>query len=526
MKGNSSSKAWNWLQRNGCILGRVVRKPKKDMPQKEEEQIQQQQQQQQYNVLMLSGGRARVLDHQWVAFLRQCAFDIVNKLPTYFTEVQTDPATPRRLCSDLDYVMLSAFPDEKIIQSHLLVMQSVVNSFFPEGNNSAVILLSPGKRCSKIVNGVSVLAFKLGVHVIWFHTIVNQEQSLRVRASWLLALETAFGPAENIDQSWSTIVDEAIYSGGLRLPGSAKCKLCPACKNREALVSACADCEGHGRLYEDGTYLPQWLMRTEGALEVDEFVTKKNHHEMLLRSTVRVIDGILRSDYRVPPGAPIAMPSRFTPQLTQKRKRKSAEVNRDLFEDDKIGMSKIRQKEILEMDSPEVIALTDFIHTCMPQIYANAAIRSVWTNKTRSMFWITTKSSYCENVKREHNSNTIYFVASAKDGCMRQLCWSTKLCSGYSSKGVQLSVELIALLFNGQLGGKKGSGGVNMVTGGMMGLSLSSHEINNSIAARRNKTLPQVHFEKTSTAYVVGQVFNNFAHLLAGRVPLRVNSQH
>lgn len=266
---------------------------------------------------MLNGGRAFVPDQAWKAFLGRCAFDIANKLPTYYTEVETDPKHPRRLCCDLDYICADSYVSGKQIRNHARCMHDVVNLFFPEGDNSAIILIAPQKKCFKTIQGAQRSVFKVGVHIVWYNTIVDKAQSLRIRASWLTRLESMFGSAPNVEGSWSTIVDEAIYNTGLRLPGSAKCRLCPLCKNRATDMDKCVQCEGRGRLYEEGSYMPLLVMTgTDGSLAAATDLCT-DWDRMLQLCTVRIINGVLRSDYTVPRNAPAHIPN-----CSEKKKKK------------------------------------------------------------------------------------------------------------------------------------------------------------------------------------------------------------
>lgn len=572
-----------------------------------------------YNILLMNGGRAFVTDEHWETFLKKCAFDIANNLPTYYTEVELDPKKPRRLGTDMDYVCLNEYQSEAQIWEHLKVMQKTVNQFCSEGDNSALVMVAPPKRCLKhlsvgdavkktlggkplpsakapaVHSGATtkqVSVWKVGVHVVWFNTVLDYEKCLRVRASWLNDLTQAFGPPETVDASWASIVDESIYAGGLRMPGQHKCQRCSVCKAKNS--NLCLACNASGRLKENRSYQPVWFMTTAGSLvppsewnrffhektdlksndlnkspqslpksqsppralledlssslpdlatlstsdsrihrdskqhekdlerpekhkrlkrfknEVerleDSFVVedsgeglpsdsgdglpsvfpdlledhkirKEKKHPFihspwpfLLLGTLRTIKGVIRSDYKPPVGAPAHTGrSLLRTDADAPQKRKAAEVDREeTGKEDREGMARIRVKVAFDLHSPEAVGLIHFIHTCLPEVYSNVVIRNVWTNKARNSWWVTTKSSYCQNVKREHNSNTIYFMASGRDGTVAQRCWcqcdtlegrQEGYCKDYTSQSVKLPNDLIVLLFNGQIGPKKRNGG-------------------------------------------------------------------
>ena len=436
-----------------------------------------------YNVLMMDGGQANVPSDQWMEFLQCCAYDMNLNVATFYTEVELNPETPRALASDLDYIMAEGYPAWEQTLQHILCMHATVNRFMPEGKNEGIVLQSPPKQTTRVVNGERRVVFKVGVHIVWPECVVTQENSLRVRASWLNDLELAFGRPGNLDNSWASIVDENIYRTGLRLPGSAKCERCKKCNNDEAARAVCDACYNEGRLYDlSNVYDPKWTISPKGEVSPSDF---HDSLAVLSRCCLRKVKGVLRSDFRVPLGAPeVVLPANSgrckTKKLVDFSDGKYEEAKRSHvgcedkkkpahydFQEDRQSMARMKQFRVqFDLRSPEAQAIISFIHEALPKVYEQIVIRDVLTNKNRTYFIASTNSSYCQNYQRNHNSNTIYFYISAKDGQIYQKCHCTcattegrisgKECRYYMSAGIRLPFDLIALLFPGRHAKRKG----------------------------------------------------------------------
>jgi hypothetical protein len=61
--------------------------------------------------------------------------------------------------------------------------------------------------------------------------------------------------------------------------------------------------------------------------------------------------------------------------------------------------------------------------------------------------WVACSSKYCENIKREHKSNHVYFIISKSDLSIHQRCLDNE-CKGFKSKKRKLPIGTIKDLLN------------------------------------------------------------------------------
>lgn len=481
LRPGSHSFSGKWLVDNQCVI--VTRKPASGKISGNNKR----KRSKTYNVLSLNGGQANVPADKWVDFLAACAQDINLQIPIFYAEVELDTDRPRSLGVDLDYVFRDKYIEMSEILTHISCMHKTVCRFFPEGKNEAFILVTPRKQVRK----QDQLVYKCGIHIVWPECAVNAIACLRVRAAWLNDLELKFGTAKNIDASWGSIVDESIYRNGLRLPGSAKCQPCSKCHNHEEKRVCCDLCYGEGRIYDlTNVYSPQMKILHDGTIEEKVIEFEKDTWAMLRRCCLRKPGILIRSDFLIPLGEPELMIKETkkkgivgglcydtaTDDLLIKPNPISGggggkkSNNEDLFTEDRKGMARtIRQKVEFDNDSVEVKGIVNFIHEGLAKVYEKVLIRSVWSNKARTSFWVTTKSSFCQNLNRNHNSNTIYFLITSKNKSLVQKCWcqcrtiqgrlSGKECRDYVSPPIRIPFDLAMTLFPTSSTSKKAAQG-------------------------------------------------------------------
>lgn len=426
-----------------------------------------------YNILLLNGGQAFVPPDKWSEFLKHCAYDLDVQVPIFYCEVELDPQTPRALAADLDYLLRDTWVTSEQVVQHTQCLHKTVRRFLPQGKNEAIVLASAPKQ----KHYQNAPAYKTGVHIVWPNCIVSASWALRIRAAWLADLELQFGIAPHVHRSWSSIVDEGIYRNGLRLPGCSKCQLCSKCHNNEERRTTCDQCYGDGRTYDlTNVYRPKFRLRHNDTVD-EKLSDLGDTWTMLQRCAQRRPNSVLRSDFVVPPGEPEIMMNntarkRDSAGTSPKANSKVAETKKETigFAEDRKGINRfLRQGQEFDLESTEAKVLIEFIHSSLPAVYEKTLVRKVWCNKSRTQFWVTTQTSFCQNVNRNHNQNTIYFHCSVKEKHIVQKCWclcattegrlSGKQCRFYSSPPIRLPFDVMTTLFPAAMKAGKGSGG-------------------------------------------------------------------
>lgn len=85
--------------------------------------------------------------------------------------------------------------------------------------------------------------------------------------------------------------------------------------------------------------------------------------------------------------------------------------------------------------------LETFIRTNIPG-QENARILKVSMCKNKKDYWVSTSSKYCENVKREHKSNHVWFVYKPGAKIIAQKCQDEE-CKGYTGRFYRIPSRLI-----------------------------------------------------------------------------------
>jgi hypothetical protein len=132
-----------------------------------------------------------------------------------------------------------------------------------------------------------------------------------------------------------------------------------------------------------------------------------------------------------------------------------------IHREDSRSYSNLKRRFALEvkMLDPEFALIRKLVRSHPQQNYKSIEIKDIWRNHDLDEFVIRVRgegSSYCQNVGRGHDHNTIYFKLRA-DG-LRQRCFCccpttegrlNGLCSKYSSNPVKVSQEDLQVLFPG-----------------------------------------------------------------------------
>ena len=233
------------------------------------------------------------------------------------------------------------------------------------GGKECLICVSPPKTAGEYI--------KTGIHLNWYGFPVNQESALALREHILVALSIAKGYID-----WNEIIDSSVYGSiqrktkgsGLRMPWSHKMAKHMACGGQ-----GCEVC-GKGKIVQVA-YLPVFIYKC-GPLSTLLKISHNPDPEILKMSSVRTNS----TEYvTVEPPSSVIKEGSFTSAQTK-----------DEIEDNEL-------RSLIE----------DFVQTHMDG-QGGATITKLFKHK--ETYLVSTNSKYCENLKRSHSSNHVWFHIS------------------------------------------------------------------------------------------------------------------
>lgn len=287
-------------------------------------------------------------------------FVVEQKTPTYNFFV------------DIDYKNTEALGVEEIQDICKVVCDKVKR----HGGKECLISVSPPKKAGSLI--------KTGVHLNWSGFVVDQASAIALREHILVALYAA---KKSID--WNEIIDSSVYGdiqrrskgSGFRMPWSHKKGKHDACEGK-----GCTECHGSGKITQVA-YLPVFVYKT-GPL-----------------STLLVID-------QMPDAAVLAMAAvRTQSQDVVHVESPTRAVKEGSFTD-------VQTKD--ELNDEEVkMYIEEFVRTNL-EGQSDARITKLFRFKTQ--FLASTTSKYCENLKRSHGSNHVWFYISGDKIAQKCFC--------------------------------------------------------------------------------------------------------
>jgi hypothetical protein len=249
------------------------------------------------NILIMSGGKAHVPDTRLSEFRRIYAWDITNKIVLSMCEVEPSLDTVRRMKYDADHKRLDRFVTPKEIAEMVLNLHKVQHMFFPQGGLRGVLLQR--EHCVIVKDGKRV--YTSGQHILWSRGTVSGHKCRRIWASATYVLQKQCGHLlQNYmpgHDTFETLLDPAVYKGGLRMPYSVKYQPCGACNDVNR--AGCFRCKGAGKFNLGREYKPTHEIMENGELRAFTLAELADIGALVERCSVRVANAIERSDYTV-----------------------------------------------------------------------------------------------------------------------------------------------------------------------------------------------------------------------------------
>ena len=304
---------------------------------------------------------------------------------------------------DIDYKDESSLDLEEIKDICKVICDKVKR----HGGRDCLISVSPPKKCGELT--------KTGVHLNWPGFVVDQCSAIALREHILVALSKA---KKNVD--WNDIIDAAVYGNaarktkgsGFRMPWSYKKAKHDTCDGQ-----GCSGCE-KGKV-DQLAYLPVFVYR-HGPLSTILQIGQEPSLDILKMAVVRTDEP---QTTHVEPPSTVVKEGSFTETQTK-----------DEVHDDEV-------KNMVE----------EFIRSNM-EGQSSAYVPKIF--KKKDTYLVQTTSKYCENLKREHGSNHVWFIISGKTILQKCFCLCETLrgrrqgfCKDFCGRRHQLTPTIIDRLY-------------------------------------------------------------------------------
>jgi len=306
---------------------------------------------------------------------------------------------------DIDYKDKEALDLDEIKD----VCKVICDKVKRHGGKECLISVSPPKKCGGDL-------IKTGVHLNWPEFVVDQSSAVALREHILVALSKAKGRGTD----WNDIIDVAVYGNvsrktkgsGFRMPWSYKKAKHTACNGQ-----GCSECE-KGKV-DQLAYLPIFMYH-HGPLSTILKIGQDPTLEILKMAAVRTDAPQI---IHVEP-----------PSTTVKEGTFTAIQMKDEVHDDTLKGK-----------------IEDFIRAHI-EGQAHAYIPKFF--KKKDTYLVSTTSKYCENLKREHGSNHVWFIISGQTILQKCFCLCETLrgrrdgfCKDFCGRRHQLTPSIVEGLY-------------------------------------------------------------------------------
>jgi len=305
---------------------------------------------------------------------------------------------------DIDYKDREALDLDEIKDVCKIICDKVKR----HGGKECLISVAPPKKCGELV--------KTGVHLNWSGFVVDQVSAIALREHILVALSKA---KSRID--WNAIIDAAVYGNadrktkgsGFRMPWSYKKAKHDSCGGQ-----GCQGCE-KGKV-DQLAYLPVFVYKPGPPLSAILKIGQDPTLEILKMAVVRTNE---------PQVTHVEPPSTKIKEGTFTKEQTKDEVHNE------------EAKHLIET----------FIRKNM-EGQGSAYIQKLF--KRGDTYLVSTNSKYCENLRREHGSNHVWFIVSGHMILQKCFCLCETLrgrrdgfCKDFCGRRHQLTQTIVDHLY-------------------------------------------------------------------------------
>ena len=245
--------------------------------------------------------------------------------------------------------------------------------------------------------------YKHGIHFYWPSVIVNWENCMRMRLSFIAGLDKVdWTPFFNVKElNWNKFIDEAVYGKdtanphkGLRMVFAPKAVRCSVCKNNSVSRMTCKHCSKHGYIYDHRYYKLCTVLKGQCIDEEASRLLMVNKAKLLNETSVRTSHTEASPGWLSYDGCPGLAPSSHPPASSKSVTKAFGTSFKTEISND------VKEAVFMEL----LLKFSDH--------YAQSSIRMVY-NSTHMEYRVALRgegSSYCLNLKDFHNSQNVYMV--------------------------------------------------------------------------------------------------------------------
>jgi hypothetical protein len=348
--------------------------------------------------VLMDGGVLSVPFDRLNDFYEKCVESYISGEKIYVVEQKTENYN---FFMDLDYKDDDELTFEQI-KSICKVICDKVSKF---GGKDALISVAEPKTIGNLI--------KTGIHINWPGFVVNRSSALALRDHVINTLNLAYG-----SRDWKDIVDISVYGNssrntkgsGFRMPWSHKRGKHEACMGR-----GCEKCNNTGKETQS-EYLPVFVYK-HGPLSMLQKTEQKPSVEMLHMATLRT--------------------QGTDPVLIEGAREENTFTNAQTKD---------------EFKNQEAVLLVEaFIRKHM-EGQSTASVTKMFKHKNQ--FLVSTTSKYCENLRRAHSSNHIWFHISGDTIAQKCFCNCETMkgrfygfCKDFSGRRHQLPKKITDVLY-------------------------------------------------------------------------------
>jgi hypothetical protein len=348
--------------------------------------------------VLMDGGVLSVPFDRLNDFYEKCIESYISGEKIYVVEQKTENYN---FFMDLDYKDDDELTFEQI-KSICKVICDKVSKF---GGKDALISVAEPKPVDTLI--------KTGIHINWPDFVVNRSSALALRDHVINTLNLVYG-----SRDWKDIVDISVYGNssrntkgsGFRMPWSHKRGKHEACMGR-----GCEKCNNTGKETQS-EYLPVFVYK-HGPLSMLQKTEQKPSVEMLHMATLRT--------------------QGTDPVLIEGAREENTFTNAQTKD---------------EFKNQEAVLLVEaFIRKHM-EGQSTASVTKMFKHKNQ--FLVSTTSKYCENLRRAHSSNHIWFHISGDTITQKCFCNCETMkgrfygfCKDFSGRRHQLPKKITDVLY-------------------------------------------------------------------------------
>lgn len=315
-----------------------------------------------------------------------------------------------KLFFDFDIHLMDHPPSDLSVKIAKYI-KSTLSELFLDLNPTVLVCETNNKKTRK--NGIECIKCGIHFHIPELHVSAHIAKTVRTALVQKLSNNMGKRPCPQGPTTWDDDVDSAVFEGsGLRMPFSRKMVTCPDCKKSK---DGCSNCLGTRQVDEGRAYSPTYIINADYSVQD---ISQQPVLETLKQTSVRSDMNVMSHTLSPIPPCWLEIPS-LVIERKPKRKKLSHDEWAEITEGHVDVESTINGKEKIPKNNLTTVQC--WFNKLAKNGLINAAYKSAeiydgftfLSNDKRSQCIIKIGSQFCQNIDREHNSNTVYMHINA-----------------------------------------------------------------------------------------------------------------